>query len=212
MLFIDNKYTKWYMQIIATAQSKIYADEVYIEKHHIIPKSLGGSDDNSNIVRLPLREHFICHLLLPKMVSDPSHLRKMRYAAFKMTHARHDADKLTVSSKIYEIIRKEAAIAKSETHKGKVAWNRGKVAWNRGIPMTSAAKEKASKSLKGMTSWNKGIPASVESNEKRKAAQTGVPKPKVICPHCSKRGGAKSMQKHHFNNCKLIANPISTLS
>lgn len=34
------------------------------ERHHIVPRSLGGSDDNENIVKLTLREHYIAHLLL----------------------------------------------------------------------------------------------------------------------------------------------------
>jgi hypothetical protein len=39
----------------------------YTESHHIIPKSLGGSDSKDNLVRLSAREHFICHWLLVKM-------------------------------------------------------------------------------------------------------------------------------------------------
>ena len=62
MKFLDNKYTKWYSNIIenSTALSG--------EHHHIIPKSLGGSNDRSNIKLVSYREHFICHLLLTKMV------------------------------------------------------------------------------------------------------------------------------------------------
>lgn len=41
--------------------------EGYVEKHHIIPKSLGGSDDKENLVKLSAREHFIAHLLLAKI-------------------------------------------------------------------------------------------------------------------------------------------------
>jgi hypothetical protein len=39
----------------------------YTEKHHIIPKSLGGSDDLSNLVVLSGREHWVAHLLLYKI-------------------------------------------------------------------------------------------------------------------------------------------------
>jgi 5-methylcytosine-specific restriction endonuclease McrA len=59
MLFIDNKYTNWYNSIIDSARNRIL--EGYSENHHIIPKSLGGSNDKSNIVALTAREHFICH-------------------------------------------------------------------------------------------------------------------------------------------------------
>lgn len=36
----------------------------YTELHHVIPKSLGGSDSKKNLVRLTAREHFIAHALL----------------------------------------------------------------------------------------------------------------------------------------------------
>lgn len=39
----------------------------YTECHHILPKSLGGTDHKTNLVHLTAREHFICHLLLTKM-------------------------------------------------------------------------------------------------------------------------------------------------
>lgn len=31
----------------------------YFEKHHILPKSLGGTNDKENLVKLTAREHFI---------------------------------------------------------------------------------------------------------------------------------------------------------
>jgi hypothetical protein len=77
MLFIDNKYTKWYYQIIANAKISDY--NCYTEKHHIIPKSLGGNDDISNIVSLTARQHFVCHWLLTKMVTGISR-QKMVHA------------------------------------------------------------------------------------------------------------------------------------
>jgi len=39
----------------------------YTEKHHILPRSLKGSDDPSNLVSLTGREHWIAHLLLNKI-------------------------------------------------------------------------------------------------------------------------------------------------
>ena len=38
-----------------------------IETHHIIMRSIGGSDDDSNLVNLTLREHYIIHELLVKV-------------------------------------------------------------------------------------------------------------------------------------------------
>lgn len=38
-----------------------------IETHHIIMRSLGGSNDKSNLVNLTLREHYVMHELLVKV-------------------------------------------------------------------------------------------------------------------------------------------------
>jgi hypothetical protein len=79
MIFINNKYTKWYNSIICKAKSRNINS--YTEKHHIIPVSLGGTNEPSNLVKLTPREHFICHLLLTKMTSGNDF--------YKMSHALH---------------------------------------------------------------------------------------------------------------------------
>jgi len=43
---------------------KTNIEYVYYEKHHIIPRGIGGTDDKENLVLLTAREHFICHKLL----------------------------------------------------------------------------------------------------------------------------------------------------
>ncbi len=53
----------------------------YTEKHHIIPRSIYGTDDKSNLVKLTAREHFICHYLLAKMYD------KYSFEWYKMNHA-----------------------------------------------------------------------------------------------------------------------------
>jgi len=83
MLFINNKYTKWYYQIIEAAIA--HPSTGYTEKHHIIPKSLGGSDDPENILPLSARQHFVCHTLLVKMTTKTSHQHKMIRALWAMT-------------------------------------------------------------------------------------------------------------------------------
>lgn len=55
------------------------------ENHHIVPKSLGGSNSKSNIVRLSYRAHFICHRLLVKMHEGEARA-KMALALFRLSH------------------------------------------------------------------------------------------------------------------------------
>lgn len=104
-IFIDNKYTKWYFTIISNAQSR---DNVtgYTEKHHIIPRSLGGNNKLDNLVVLTAREHFICHLLLPSML-EGKNKRKMYHALWNMANQFRDyQERYKVTSHLYEIIRK----------------------------------------------------------------------------------------------------------
>ena len=81
--FRQNKYTKWYFSIIDSAQlSNIFG---YTERHHIIPKSIGGSNDKTNIVKLTPKQHFICHRLLVKMTEGKTR-QKMVYAFWIMSN------------------------------------------------------------------------------------------------------------------------------
>lgn len=59
-MFINNKYTKWYYQIIYKYQSTQING--YNEKHHIIPKSLGGDNSPDNLVKLTGRKLSDKHL------------------------------------------------------------------------------------------------------------------------------------------------------
>jgi len=112
-MFIKNKYYCWYYSIIEKTKNRILNNDEYYEKHHVIPKSLNGSDEDDNIVKLTAREHFICHLLLIKFTEKPYHF-KMVYAANLMASASRDyQDRYTPSSRIYSLIRKEWANAHS---------------------------------------------------------------------------------------------------
>jgi len=39
----------------------------YYESHHILPRSMGGSDDPENVIKLLAEDHLFCHLLLTKI-------------------------------------------------------------------------------------------------------------------------------------------------
>ena len=63
-------YEKIYNALIEKAKTSPCVEGQYVEKHHIIPKSLGGSNDSSNLVKLTARQHYIAHLLLYKIYKD----------------------------------------------------------------------------------------------------------------------------------------------
>lgn len=120
MIFIDNKYTKWYYNIISNAKSRISDKDTYHEIHHIIPKSLNGTNDENNLVSLTAREHFVCHMLLPKMLLGKQK-RNMSFAFWSMCN-RHNTKIENIyysSSRIYEIARKEFILANKNLHTGR---------------------------------------------------------------------------------------------
>lgn len=55
---------------------------IFVEKHHIIPKSEGGDNSSDNLVNLTAREHYIAHLLLYKIYKD----KKMWCALNMLAH------------------------------------------------------------------------------------------------------------------------------
>jgi hypothetical protein len=73
-------YKKHYHLLIKRAKSRKL--NCYTEKHHIIPKCLGGKNDSSNLVKLTPEEHYLAHLLLIKIYPKSD---RLVYAANKMT-------------------------------------------------------------------------------------------------------------------------------
>jgi len=112
-MFIENKYLKWYNAIIAAACTREKLPGAYVEHHHIVPRSPGGTNSKSNIVRLSPREHFVCHLLLPKITSGNARY-KMMFALSMITKAMNiGAGRYRPSSKLYESARRQYLEASS---------------------------------------------------------------------------------------------------
>lgn len=108
------KYKKWYDNIIKKAKTRTL--EGYSENHHIIPKSLGGSDDLNNIVSLTAREHFICHILLIKFTTGQDR-HKMLHAGILMKSTNRYQNRY-INSRLYETIKKEYSEHFSKMQKG----------------------------------------------------------------------------------------------
>lgn len=111
-VFADNKYTRVYKQIVDRAKSRTSVSG-YTEKHHIVPKSLGGSDAKDNLVVLTAREHFICHRLLVKMTAGQSRM-KMSFAVRRMiVNGNEHQQRYKITGRVYEILMKQAKNAMS---------------------------------------------------------------------------------------------------
>lgn len=84
-------YQKIYDDIILKAQSsnRLKCDGNYYERHHILPKSLGGPDAKENLVLLTAKEHYICHMLLIKIHQNDKHNYIKCLRAFMMMKPKH---------------------------------------------------------------------------------------------------------------------------
>ena len=85
----------------------------YFEKHHIIPQSMGGIET----VLLTAKEHFICHLLLPQMLSGPNRY-KMINALIKMAFCKSKGQE-RYTTRSFAIVRSFIAEKNSYNFKGK---------------------------------------------------------------------------------------------
>ena len=78
-----------------------------LEKHHIFPKSLGGEDEENNIIYLTLREHYIAHLILYKCYKG-----KMLYTFNMMSNFNKYGKRLTARQ--YKVLREEFVVQHSK--------------------------------------------------------------------------------------------------
>lgn len=115
------KYRRWYENLVTKAQTRVFPKNIYSESHHIIPRSLGGSNKNTNIIRLHAREHYIAHLLLWKMKMTPKMHNKMTMALHVMVNGSGNEKQnrsYLVPSHVYEKSRKAYSKLLSEERKG----------------------------------------------------------------------------------------------
>lgn len=101
-------YRSIYANLIARASVRDVP--IPSERHHIVPRCCGGSNDRSNIVRLSPREHFFCHFLLVKMHPEVDGL--------KLAVALMSGRVKGLRSRAYQKIRAEVAARRSEKQRG----------------------------------------------------------------------------------------------
>lgn len=99
-------YKKHYDLLMEKSKNRVI--EGYMERHHIIPRCLGGSDDPENITMLTPEEHFLAHQLLVKIYPKSSPLIK---AALLMTT--HNTPK-RVNNKLFGWLRRRASVVHSQ--------------------------------------------------------------------------------------------------
>ena len=203
-MFNNSKYTKIYYQIVKKAKERTTIN--YTEKHHIIPCSLTGSNKKDNIVALTAREHFICHWLLTKMLSNSPEQKKL-YHAFSALAMVSSNQQRTITSKQYQILSKASKIVlKGNTHnKGKVRTSEANEKQRR--TMLEKYKEQSYVHIGKTYEEIYGTEAQARKDKLKgpRGPRKNPPGPQqlVVCPHCGKSGGVSNMKRYHFDNCSV---------
>lgn len=219
-------YQAHYDRLIDRAKTRTL--DCYVERHHIIPRCMGGDNSKTNLVNLTPEEHYVAHQLLVKIHPNNIGLNK---AAFMMTVS----SKFNLrNNKLYGWIRRQH----SESLKGSIPWNKGKTnvysqealdkmrkaAQNR-LPPSEEQKKKTSNRLKG-TRIGANNPFygqqhiqefkdqlserwSGMNNPFYGSSRKGTDNPfygkhpqKYKCPHCDKEASKANLTKWHNDNCK----------
>jgi hypothetical protein len=224
MIFLENKYKRWYNNIINSAKNR--SINGYVENHHILPKSLEGTDDTDNLVKLTAREHFICHLLLTKFTTgydkklmnfalgkfiQNSPLQQRTFNSWEYNKIRESISNARTGHKHSEKTRKKM----SEKAKGRTPWNKGqsvgpcteerKMALSnywKGKPKSDIHSKNISKGKLGHTAGMTGKQHSGDTKKKMSESMKGVRGPQKRikqCPHCVDT----DVSHRHIKFCKI---------
>lgn len=196
-------YAHHYDLLISRARNRVL--DGYSERHHIVPRCMGGSDDPDNLVRLTPEEHFVAHQLLVKIYPEK---RTLIVAVWRMSFSPYH-----VNNKVFGWLRRKHSEAIGEVvgdywrgrkrrpfsdeHKKKIA--EAQIGRKRG-PHSDEHKRKLSEAHSGKR-------LTVEHKQKLAKAKLGVkrhPYRQKECPHCGMIGAGGSMQRWHFDRCKVL--------
>lgn len=140
-------YNEFIQNILDTRGRFSVPEGVYKEKHHIIPKCLGGTNDGDNLIDLYAREHFEAHRLLA--LENPKN-NKLVSAWWLMCSCKRECqERYEVTAEEYE----KARIAFSERVKERQS---GKNHYLYGKHPSEETRRKMSLSRKGRPSGMKG--------------------------------------------------------
>jgi len=227
-MFLENKYRYFYYSIINKALSR-KTSTGYVEKHHIVPRSLGGDDTDENLVSLTAREHFVCHWLLTKMVEDKDTYKMFNALNMMMFVENKWHERYKVNSRTFERLKiqiseqksikfsgegnamygkkhtKEAKLKMSKAHTGRVKSKEeieklSKA--HKGKPKSEAHKQ----ALKG--AWAKSDGKSrkkntIHSEETKQRIREGVKNmPLEECYKCGFKTTKGNIRRWHNDNCK----------
>lgn len=101
-----------FIQNILDTRGRFSCGDEYHERHHILPKCMGGTNEEENLIDLFAQEHYEAHKLLA--LEHPNE-RGLQIAWLNMSRVKNSFHnrKIEISSEEYENIRKYCSIAMS---------------------------------------------------------------------------------------------------
>jgi hypothetical protein len=109
-------YLNRYIKFITVAKKSVVSDK-YVESHHILPQSMGGLNNDDNLVKLSARQHYLAHWMLWKAYKS----KEMTFAFFSMSNQsnQYQGRNCRINSRIYENLRNEFSTLLSKTAEDK---------------------------------------------------------------------------------------------
>ena len=109
-------YDEYIKTLLSTRGRHILDKNKYTETHHIIPRCMGGSDDEENLIDLFPQEHYLSHKLLAEENPDNSSLLT---AWFRMCYKNGSTGTQDfISSEEYSYLREKYSKKRSEIYSG----------------------------------------------------------------------------------------------
>lgn len=198
-------YLKIYKNLIEISQNKNRnkSKELYYEKHHILPRCLGGSDDENNLVLLTAREHFIAHKLLTYIYK-----RNFKIAcAFNLMVFMNDR-KYRVTSRDYQYVRELYALTPiDEETREKLKNIFHTKEWNYKISKTLKNHAVSYETRQKISAAGKGRKATLIALENykkgNKEKNKGVKHQQIECEYCHKYISLNNHTRWHGKKCKV---------
>ena len=226
-MFLENKYRYFYYSIINKALSR-KTSTGYVEKHHIVPRSLGGDDKDENLVSLTAREHFVCHWLLTKMVEGKDTYKMFNALNMMMFVENKWHERYKVNSRTFERLKiqiseqksikfsgegnamygkthsKAARLKISQTHKGRVRTEEAKLNMSKaskGKPKSEAHKQ-ALKDAWASGTRKKAVRKPTSEETKQRIREGVKNMPLEECYKCGFKTTKGNVRRWHNDNCK----------
>ena len=86
-------------------KNPLYKDKMYCERHHYIPRCIGGGNELWNLINLTAKEHFVAHHLLYKMY--PGNMKLLNAFIAMCTKTKRQERQIFISAKQYEQLKQE---------------------------------------------------------------------------------------------------------